>query len=128
MKTALTEVQLVEGQGNDSEAVREHQPSSFDALAALLGPFGRRCVEEAITQAMPAHWEHRAEQLEAARPRLGDFLGKSTLEERARRDRDLAEAAAACREHAQLLRMYPDDEGVAELVETVWDELERTAA
>jgi hypothetical protein len=35
----------------------------------------------------------------------------------------LAEQAAACREHAELLRMFPEEEAVVELVGDVWDEV-----
>lgn len=92
-------------------------------LAAELGPFARRVVEEALTTAMPAFWERRAEQLDDARPRRSDFNGRASSAELAERDRRLAEQAAACREHAELLRMFPEEEAVADLVADVWDEM-----
>jgi hypothetical protein len=72
---------------------------------------------------MPAFWERRAEQLDDARPRPTDFHGRASSAELAERDRRLAEQAAACREHAELLRMFPEEEAVVELVADVWDEV-----
>ena len=92
-------------------------------LAAELGPFARRVVEEALTTAMPAFWERRAVELDEARPRRSDFNGRASSAELAERDRRLAEQAAACREHAELLRMFPEEEAVVELVADVWDEV-----
>lgn len=92
-------------------------------LAAELGPFARRVGEEALTTAMPAFWERRAEQLDEARPRRSDFNGRASSAELAERDRRLAEQAAACRAHAEVLRMFPDEEAVVELVADVWDEV-----
>ena len=92
-------------------------------LAAELGPFARRVVEEALTTAMPAFWERRAEQLDEARPRRSDFNGRASSAELAERDRRLAEQAAACRAHAEVIRMFPDEEAVVELVADVWDEV-----
>lgn len=66
-----------------------------------------RAVQEAITTALPCSWDKRAEDLENARPRPGDFNGLATVAELAARDAQLREQAAACREHAQLLRRYP---------------------
>ena len=95
----------------------------LEALAAQLGPFRRRVVEEMLATALPAFWARRAEQLEDARPRPTDFNGRASLAELAERDRRLAEQAAACREHAELLRMFPEEEAVVELVADVWDEV-----
>lgn len=85
--------------------------SAADTLPApvetQLATFGVRLIEEAIADALPFVWERRAEQLEQARPRPGDFNGRATAEDLAARDRRLAEQAAAAREHAELLRRYP---------------------
>jgi hypothetical protein len=92
-------------------------------LAAELGPFARRAAEEALTTAMPGFWERRAAELDDARPRRSDFNGRASSAALAERDRRLAEQAAACREHAELLRMFPEEEAVVELVADVWDEV-----
>jgi hypothetical protein len=92
-------------------------------LAGELGPFARRVVEEALTTAMPGFWERRAAELDDARPRRSDFNGRASSAALAERDRRLAEQAAACREHAELLRMFPEEEAVVELVGDVWDEV-----
>ena len=92
-------------------------------LAGELGPFARRVVEEALTTAMPGFWERRAAELDDARPRRSDFNGRATSAALVEQDRRLAEQAAACREHAELLRMFPEEEAVADLVADVWDEM-----
>ena len=92
-------------------------------LAAELGPFARRVVEEALTTAMPGFWERRAAELDDARPRRSDFNGRASSAELAERDRRLAELAAACREHAEVLRMFPEEEAVVDLVAEVWNEV-----
>lgn len=92
-------------------------------LAGELGPFARRVVEEALTTAMPGFWERRAAELDDARPRRSDFNGRASSAALAERDRRLAEQAAAHRAHAELLRMFPEEEAVVELVGDVWDEV-----
>ena len=77
------------------------------AVESSLSRYAVRMLEDAITEAMPWHWTHRAEQLDNARPRLGDFHGQATREDLAERYARLTEQAAACREHAELLRRYP---------------------
>lgn len=72
-----------------------------------LARFYRRAVAEAMAAAIPGQWERRADQLDAARPRPGDYLGRSTPEGRAALDRQLAQDAERCRRHAQLLRDNP---------------------
>lgn len=53
-------------------------------------------------EATTTYWLIRAEQLDAARPRPGDFHGRATRQQLAARDARLAEAAAACRHRAEL--------------------------
>jgi len=67
---------------------------------------------------MPWHWMRRAEDLENARPRPGDYRGHATREDLAERYARLTEQAAACKLHARFLREYPTPIGqdVAALV------------
>lgn len=90
-------------------------------VEAQLSRFSVRLIEEAISDALPFVWERRAEQLEQARPRPGDFNGLATAEDLATRDQRLAEQAAAVREHAELLRRYPVPIGqdLAAVVESI---------
>lgn len=80
----------------------------LDPLAEALEQHRVRFVQEILAAAVPSFWERRAEALEAARPRPGEFHGKATAAELRERDEALAEAAAACREHAEVVRRYPD--------------------
>ena len=76
-------------------------------VEAELSRYTARMLEDAITEAMPWHWIRRAEDLDNARPRPGEFHGQATRENLAERHARLTEQAAACREHAELLRRYP---------------------
>ena len=61
-----------------------------------------RVAHEAWLDASRSFWLRRAEQLEAARPRRGDYHGQATPDDlRAAYDR-LTAAAAACRARATL--------------------------
>lgn len=99
--------------------------TAADTLSApvedQLASFGVRLIEEAIADALPYVWERRAEQLEQARPRPGDFNGRATAVELAERDQRLAEQAEGCRRHATLLRNYPMPigEDLANVVESI---------
>lgn len=77
------------------------------AVEAELSRYTVRMLEDAITEAMPWHWIRRAEDLENARPRVGDFHGQATREDLAERYARLAEQADACRLHSTFLRQYP---------------------
>ena len=69
-----------------------------------LETFVRRVVTDALLEASARYWEHRADVLEDAAPRPGEFTGRATREElsaawqRCHRDADM------CRRHALLLR------------------------
>ena len=72
----------------------------------------RRAVTDVIARLTASQWEQRARVLEDAMSRPGDYLGNSTPAERRTRDRRLADDAARCRCHADLLRSL-HAEGVA---------------
>lgn len=107
------------GTDGDQEEFRGSAPSVRDngpirLAPALVDELTRpavRSVQESITAAQPCTWDKRAEQLENARPRPGDFHGQATREDLAERYARLTEQAAACREHAELLRRYPSPIG-----------------
>lgn len=65
--------------------------------------FGLRTIQQCITESMSIYWIRRAETLEAARYRHGDFTGQATPEEIKARDAELTLAATNCRRHAKLL-------------------------
>ena len=62
-----------------------------------------RAAEEALSDALASTWRRRAELLEWARPRPGEYAGGATAAELAERDRRLARQAEACRNKATLL-------------------------
>ena len=64
----------------------------------------RRLVTDVIARLTASQWEQRARVLEDAMSRPTDYLGSSTPAERRARDRRLADDAARCRRHAELLR------------------------
>ncbi|WGT47219.1 hypothetical protein [Tessaracoccus lacteus] len=83
-------------------------------LASMLGPFGRRAIEEMILTGLPSTWERRA----------ADFLWIQSPVPEKRQEHE--EIAAACLERAELIRRYPEDFslllGIPELVADVWAE------
>jgi hypothetical protein len=82
-----------------------------------------RALTDAWLEGTALYWRGRAVQLEAARPRRGDFTGHaSAAEVRARWDR-LTEAAAACRTRAALA-----DVARAEFLDTLTDVASGAAA
>lgn len=94
--------------GGDTHSLRDNGPVRLaPALVDELTRPAVRSVQESITAALPCMWDRRAEDLENARPRPGDFHGQATREDLAERFARLTEQAAACREHAELLRRYP---------------------
>lgn len=78
------------------------------AVVDSVSQFAVRMFEDAIADALPCIWDKRAEDLENARPKPGDFHGQATREDLAERYARLTEQADACREHAELLRRYPN--------------------
>lgn len=88
--------------------------------AEYVENFRRRVLQDALTQATASHWRRRADQLEAARPVLGEYYGGAVawpgdplpagatttgapVEELRKRWIDLTETALACRRRADLL-------------------------
>jgi hypothetical protein len=61
-----------------------------------------RALADAWVEGHAAQWERRARQLEAARPRRGDFTGRATSADLVAAYDRLTAAAAACRARAQL--------------------------
>ena len=47
-------------------------------LGDHLSRIQHRVLQDALTQATAVYWRHRAAQLEAARPRPGDYHGQAT--------------------------------------------------
>lgn len=72
---------------------------------AYLDHFRARVIQDALSEATAHYWLRRAAALEGARPRSGDFHGHATHDDLARRDRENAAAAEACRRHATLWPM-----------------------
>ncbi len=61
--------------------------------------FQRRIIEDAFQQSWRMTWARAARRFEDARPRPGDYLGGSTIEQQRAKWRELTEIAAACRAH-----------------------------
>lgn len=73
-----------------------------DRLRTAAAHFLHRVLQDFYLELDATYWRRRAEQLEAARPRPGDFHGQSTRAELTARDARLAAAALACRRRAAL--------------------------
>ena len=68
-----------------------------------LDHFQHRVVQDALKDAHPGYWLHRARIFEAARPRPGDYVGRATPGDLAERDERIAASAQACRARADVL-------------------------
>ena len=69
-------------------------------MAEHVEAFARRVIEDALAEATAHYWIRRAEQLEAAVSRPGDYMGRTSAQEVAERDQRLKESAQSCRRHA----------------------------
>ena len=69
-----------------------------------LDHFQHRVVQDALKDAHPGYWLHRARIFEAARPRPGDYTGRATREDIAAIDQRCRESADACRARAAVHR------------------------
>lgn len=97
-----------DGVRNEFDGSRKILPAEFpEPVAQDLARFGVRMIEDAMSAAAPHVWLRRAEQLEDARPRPGDFQGRATAADLAERDQRLAGSAEVCRLKADVLRRYP---------------------
>ena len=64
--------------------------------------FRARVLADALQEATRAYWHRRADALEAAMPRPGDFAGNATRAQLEAQRARLAAAALACRQRAEL--------------------------
>lgn len=81
-------------------------PSS---LAPAMSQVALRILQETMAAALPFTWLRRAQQLEWARPKHGEFRGGATGADLARRDERLADEAETCRERARFCVAYSSD-------------------
>ena len=77
--------------------------------ADYLEHFGRRVLQDALSEATADYWRRRANDLRAARHRAGDFLPPGRLEAARTRWRELTEAARACDNAASFLEAYGNE-------------------
>jgi hypothetical protein len=59
-----------------------------------------RVTQDVMLTGTATYWRRRADTFDWARPRPGDYTGQATAGDLRDRDQRLAEAAAACRAHA----------------------------
>jgi hypothetical protein len=78
-------------------------------LVQHVAHFQARVVQDALAEASYAYWMRRAEQLEAALPRPGDYPGRAPKEEREARRASVEARAQACRQHVELLRILEEE-------------------
>lgn len=71
--------------------------------------FERRVLLDAWLDATATYWERRARELEAARPRRGDYPGRATPAEIVEQHQRLTAAADACRNRAAFIDATVDE-------------------
>lgn len=93
-----------------------------------------RLMQDALLDGDAHYWQRRAQQFEDARRKPGDYQPphlQVTEEERAQRDRDLAETAIACRAKAAFVELYGDPEllgAASAVIAGLMDDYRREAA
>jgi hypothetical protein len=97
-----------------------------DALTKVSVPLrlhlAARVLQDALTEAIDAYWEHRAQQFEDAAPRLDEYHGDATRDQLNEAWTRCHATAAACRSHAQLIRDDTSD-GISTEVHDVLEEV-----
>ena len=94
-----------------------HEPISY------LERFGRRVLQDALSEASAAYWRRRANDLRAARHRAGDFLPPGRLEAARTRWRELTEAARACENKAAFIERYGRELFAADVAAALTEEV-----
>lgn len=94
--------------------------------ADYLEHFARRIIADAVNEASAAYWRRRAAAFERAMARPGDFTGLCSVEQIEANNAKLAETAAACRAHAQVVEMFGQELFSPEIT-AVLDELQDEA-
>jgi len=92
-----------------------HEVGRILARIDLDEPIRRRAVQESVSNALACTWRRKADLLEWARPRPGEYAGQATAAELAERDQLLAAQAKACRNKAILLELHILDDFEGEL-------------
>lgn len=77
-------------------------------LAAHVGNFRARVLQDALAEATSSYWRRRARAFREALPREGDYLGRATSVELVVRAAGLAQVALAC-DHAAALAIPTSD-------------------
>lgn len=96
------------GDPDGIEEVCSSELSLPEPVVERLSQLAVRFVQDSIAAGRPAVWLRRAQALEDARPRPGDFTGRATAADLAAQDARLAESARLCRLHAAFLAENPE--------------------
>lgn len=73
--------------------------------AHVAARFAADLLKDIVETTAAEQWRHRANVMEWAAPRAGDFAGRAKRQELAEQDRRLAEAAQACRNRASVIEL-----------------------
>lgn len=76
---------------------------TLDQLTDYVEHFRRRILQDALAEATAEYWRRRAQTLEAALPRRGDFTGRATPEQLEEQRMRVASTVLACRQKAELM-------------------------
>lgn len=100
---------------------------SIPLQADYLERITLRMLQDTLAVATSGYWERRADVLEDARPRFGDFHGAASRESLSARYDRLSLQAEQCRVHATLFDHHAVDTGLlAEMLG--WESVEAIAA
>lgn len=83
--------------------------SAVVAVLEHIEHFRARVLQDALAEATSRHWRRRAEQLEWAMARPGDYTGQATQADRHARAVRLAAQAQACRARAAVALVQDEE-------------------
>lgn len=79
--------------------------TGISTLAENVEHFRQRVLQDALSEAMASYWQRRAQMLEWAMPRAGEFHGRATRAELEGRCARLRVEADACRNRARVAEL-----------------------
>lgn len=79
--------------------------TGLTSLAENVEHFRWRVVQDALCEATAAYWRRRAELLEWAMPKPGEYIGEATRDELNARWCRLRQEAEACRNRARVAEL-----------------------
>ena len=105
------------------DTLREVQDAFDKSGVPLRFHLTARVLQDALTEATADYWERRAQQFEAAAPKLGEYHGNATRDQLNEAWLECMTIAQACRAKAQFFLMDETSEEISDEVASVLEEV-----